>query len=337
MFDIIKEYLVALGVKIDQPGFNQFDATLKKTDQKIAASSASWAKDFKKAGIAIAASIGSIVTATGGLLKNIAKTDMEMEKYSRSMMLGKKAATEMRFALDAMNESVENVRMIPELREQFKALLSDSRRMAPPADMQKQLKDMRAIIFEFTRMKQEAAYALNWIGYYIMKNFSGPLKDIKKGLKSFNDRIIHDMPRWTAKVASFVTSVINIGLSVFRLIKDIGKGLKDVWDTFSVGVKAAIASLSLLFAFINMSPIGRFMTLISGLLLLLEDFYGYIDGKDAALGPLWQKMIDKAEEAKPYIKDFWQVFIENLESADESVKEWYKTLRESEDMKSFCS
>jgi len=311
--EVIKEYLVSLGVKIDQPGFDRMKSTLNQASGVVSSATNGWAKDFIKAGAIIGTALAGVSTAIAGVVVSAAKQDLAMEKMANNMLVGKSAAMEMKMALDALGESISDIQAIPELMGRYRALTADGRQMKVGGDYSAQMKDLRDLMFEFTRLKQEASYALQWVGYYLKKHLSQPLAQAKKTFKSINDSIIKNMPVWTEKVARVLTHVINIGMSFIRLLKNIGKALWDVWDSFPRGAKIAIAALSGLFLFINASPLGRAVSLLGMLLLLTEDYFGYMDGKNAALGPVWDKLnlwlTDMKVEAKDFsktVKEVWR-------------------------------
>jgi len=306
--EIIKEYLVSLGVKIDQPGFDRMKSTLNQTSGVVSSATNGWAKDFIKAGAIIGTALAGVSTAVAGVMASAAKQDLAMEKMASNMLVGKSAAMEMKMAMDALGESISDIQAIPELMGRYRALTADGRQMKVGGDYAAQMKDLRELMFEFTRLKQEASYALQWVGYYLKKHLSQPLAQAKKTFKSINDSIIKNMPVWTEKVARVLTHVINIGMSFVRLLRNIGKALWDVWDSFPRGVKIAIAALSGLFLFINASPLGRAVSLLGALLLLTEDYFGYMDGKNAALGPVWDKLNEFMDSAKGKMEELGNSF-----------------------------
>jgi hypothetical protein len=74
--------------------------------------------------------------------------------------------------------------------------------------------------------------------------------------------------------------------------------------------------------------------LISTLLLLIDDYYGYMEGKDALLGKYWDKLNNfldtakqKYEELKATVEPYWDKFIGYIEQA----KKWFDELMTSID------
>lgn len=281
--EVIKEYLVSLGIKVDQGGFNQANNTINQTGKNIKSSTSQWASDFMIAGGIITTALASITASMVSLATTTAKQDLAMEKYARNMMVSKNQAREMKMAMDALGESVQDIQLTPELMQRYRSLVLDSRKMAIGGDYEATMRNFRDLMFEFTRLKQEAAYALQWVGYYLMKYLNRPINDAKKQFKDFNDMFIINMSQWTEKIARSMVYIINIGLHFVELLKHIGKAIYEAWDAFPQGVKAATIALAGFFAVLRMSPIGRIVTLMGSLLLLVDDYFGYMEGKEAAL------------------------------------------------------
>lgn len=324
--EVIQSYLVSLGVEIDQPGFREMQKTLNQTSQAVASAAGGWAKQFATAAGMIGVAVAGVTTASAGLMASAAKQDLAVEKYARSMLVGKDAAMEMKLAVDALGQSVEDIQLTPELMGRYGALVADGRKMKVGGDYAGQMKGLRDLLFEFSRLKQEAAYAMQWVGYYLTKYLAQPLAKAKSAFREINGNLIKSMPVWTEKIARGLAHIVDIGLSFLRLLKNVGSGLYEIWDSFPRGAKLAIASLGALFAFVNASPIGRFTALLGTMLLLVEDYFGYMDGKNAALGPIWDKLNHAMDAAKEKLKAWgeliapvWEDFTDGLMAAKKEL------------------
>lgn len=315
--EILQEYLVSLGVRIDKPGFQEMDRTIKASEQAVEKTTGAWAANFLKASAAIGSAIAGVTAAVGGLMNSAAKEDLAIQKLARNMMISKDAALEMKRATDALGESVTDILLTPELLDGFQQLTKEGRQMKVGGDFAETMKNFRDLTFEFTRLKQEASYAMTWVGYYLMKYLQKPLNEIGEKFRRFNDAFIKNMSVWTEKIAKAMVYVINIGKHFLEFLWDIGKALYGIWDSFPKGVKIAIASLAGLWAVINASPLGRMIMLVSTLLLLLDDYYGYMEGKDAALGKYWDKLNGYIEAGKRLWEEYKPVVMETLDTVAE--------------------
>lgn len=332
--EMIQEYLVGLGVEIDKPGFERMDGTLKKTEQTVSQVTSAWMKNFTVAGTVIGGAIAAVTTAAAGLITSAAKQDLELEKLSRRMLVTKDAALEMTRATDALGESLNDILLSPELTRRFQQLTAEGRKMEVGGDFKETMQGVREAMFEFARLKQEAAYALTWIGYYLAKYLSRPMEKARQTLQEFNDSFIKNMGVWTEKIARGLFHIVNVGLHFLQFLMTIGKAVKHIWDAFPKGVKVAIAALTAFGLVLKASPVGRMILLISALLLLLDDYYGYMEGKNAAFGAYWDKLNEGIETASGWLGTLLKKIREMGERVENSPQlkrflETVKALRES--------
>lgn len=313
--NLIQEYLVGLGVKIDRPGFNELNNTINTTTRTIESATSGWRREFTAAAGVVTASLAGITTAVGGLMKNVADQDLAMEKLARNMMVSKDAAWEMKKATDALGESINDIAITPELMERYQKLIADGKNMKVGGDFAQTMRSFRDLMFEFTRLKQEVSYAMTWVGYYLLKYLNRPLSEAQAKFRSFNDMFIRNMSVWTEKAARALVYIINIGLHFATFIKELTTNIYDMWMAFPRGIKIATAAVTAFFALIKMSPMGRMITVVSTLLLLLDDYFGYFEGKDALFGKYWErlryfiemgkeKIIEFADAAEPILDTF---------------------------------
>lgn len=298
MANIIEEYLVKIGATIDDKSIREVDESLSKVN-KMVMGVGSLGKTLVKAAGFIGGAYISLAGAMVGLTTSMAKQDQEMETLARTMFIGKEQAVAMKQAMDSLGASMQDIQINPELRRQFNILMQDANQMADSTGAyETTMRGMREVMFETVRFKNEIQSALKWVAYYLIRDFAGPLNKGKEILRDLNNTFIRNMPKITREVATKIKSVIDVGISFFRLIKNIGKRLMELWDSFPPGTKKAIVAISALAAVLMTGPIGWMSAAIVAVLLLIDDFFGYLDGKDAALGPIWQQFIDWADTAK---------------------------------------
>ena len=298
--NVLEEYLVSLSYQINTQSFQQFIQGLRQAEQAVEKAAGSMTASFATAAVTMVAVLATVSLAVAKLEMSLAKTDMEYQKFALSMWVSNKSAKELKTTLDALGESMEDIAFIPELRGMFGQLLEQGRSMMPPEEYAQQMKDVRAITFEFKRMKLEASFAMEWIGYYLFKYLEGPFRNAKQMLKDFNDMITKNMPIWTEKVAQVLSWIVQLFLTVGRAVYETGSALIRLWESFPEGVKVAIAALTALTAVFMMSPIGVFIMSLTAALILLEDFFGYIDGRESSttLAPMWKWLLEFMDGVK---------------------------------------
>jgi hypothetical protein len=300
--DIIKSYLVALGFQVNNSEFDKANKAVDDLGKTVQSVTSGMTRSFVGAAGAIVGAIAAVTTATAGMIDAVSKADLQYEKLALHMYTTKQVAKELKTVLDTMGESMDDVAWIPELRQKYFELLGQARQMETPADAAGQLKDIRSITFEFQRMKLEATYAMQWIAYYLTKYLSGPLGSLKGGLKGFNDWIVKEMPTWTNKVAQWLVMIINLGKAGIRFVGDFYSMLKSVFDMLPQGVKLFVSAMAILGAAVMTGPFGWFVLTLGTILILLEDFYGYMEGRRSSktLAPMWDKLISLGGSMKEW-------------------------------------
>ncbi|MCM3141657.1 hypothetical protein [Brevibacillus sp. MER 51] len=326
MIDVIKEYLVSLGMSVDKHSFGEATRSIRTLETGVTNFAGTTVKSFALASTAIVSSLAAANAGIAIFLGNLAKADLETEKFARKMWLSKDTAESLKNSLSAMGATLEDLYLSPELLRNFNQLRATISGMKPPPEFQSQMKTIRSVQFEFQRMRLEATYALKWVGFYLFKYLEVPIQNSKRGLKGFNDAIIKSMPRWTKNVAQFFSWIARLGIAfvkggrdVFRLFEKLGDYIPDRLKI----IGAALVALGLL---IKMGPFGLIFTLFTGLLLLLDDFYTYLEGGESALGPLWKKL----QEFFKLLKDTGVIdrLGESFASNFRKIEGWIKTGRE---------
>lgn len=320
--ELIQEYLVGLGVRLDKPGFAQAESTINRIDHTVESATGNMARNFVRASAMIGTAVAGVTASVFGLMKSAASQDLAMQKLSRQMMVGKDAAWAMKSATDALGESIQDIMLTPELMGRFEKLTADGRKMQVGGDFAETMKNFRDLTFEFTRLKQEVSYAMTWVGYYLMKYLNRPLAEAREKFRSFNDMFVKNMSVWTEKAARMLVYIINVGRHFLTLIVDIGKALWGVWESFPRGVKIAAAALAGLTLVLRANPLTRMLLLVGSLLLLIDDYYGHMEGKQSAFGEYWDKLneyIERAkvkwEEFKKEALPFWEQFVDLCSTA----------------------
>lgn len=284
---VLSEFLVALGLKDNMTA--QLDKATKGAEQTVGKMAVSFAKNFVIAGTAVA---GFVATTALGLLKfssNLARADDELNKFARSMGLPKEEAYKVKSALDVMGKSIEEVALSPVLMKQFAELKANAADFKLP-DVSDALKPFREMGTEFLKIKQTATNALQWVGFYFLKYVQKPMDDIKKLFSGFNETIKKNIPEWGANIGKALSWLVQLGGTIIRGAGILFTAIKRIFDIIPGNVKIVMAVLGALFAFIKMSPLGRMITLITIALLLLDDFFTYLDGGESLLEPVWETL-----------------------------------------------
>lgn len=288
--NVIKEYLVSLGFSIDNAQYAKINATIKELGKKVEDVATGMGKQVAKSGTVIISTLASITAATVIMMDKVAQADIGYQKFALHMYMNEAAAKKFKIATDALGESMIDIARNPELLQHYRTLMAQAQGMETPGDAGSQLKYLRELRFEFTRLKVEAVYGMQWITYYLFKIMGIPIKNLKEGMKGLNDWMQTKMPVWTNKVAQVLATAMNLLNGLWRPIKMVFKGLKEIYDILPPLGK----EIMLLFGVGIMGALFPITTILTTLVLLFDDFWAYIDGRKSAklLAPIWQIVID---------------------------------------------
>lgn len=315
--EYIKEYLVSLGM---QDNFTEkLGEALDEADGEVSSFVKGFVKKFAVAGTAVVSLIGATSIGVAKFLNHIANAEKEIADYAEEIGESREEAYRLKAALDAMGVSMEDIEASEELQKQFKILQEDAQKIQIP-DMSVGVEQVNSMKVEFLRLKQQSMLALTWIGHYTMKYLQQPLEKTKQLFGGLNDVILKNIPKWSKGIGFFLSSIVRLGLTVIRGAKAIFDAIKKIFDMIPKEIKIVTALLAALALFIRAGPIGKLMFIITAALLLLEDFFVYVDGGEALLGRLWQKLIDIYNTLKESgaIEKFKQCFIDAMES----IRQW---------------
>lgn len=291
--DVLKSYLISLGYEVDSKAYNQFTSTLRKAETEVTKHSGKVSSAFTKAGLAYVSAIGTIAASTGLLLKSLASQEMEYQKTALTLHMAKDAAKQYSIALKVLGEPPEMIAWLPVLREQYRVLRKDSQALELPKAYTEGVHELEAMNLEFKRLKQESMYALQWIGFSIMKHLAGPIDKARENFKAFNDRLIQQMPEITDSIGKVFGGLLGMLKNVGKSLMEVGKGLGLFWDMLSPTSKAIVGIGLLLFLFSKAGPFGQAVIAIGLATAAASEFWDAMEGKETTVIPIEiiQKMI----------------------------------------------
>lgn len=244
MPNILDEYLIRLGAVIDQSGMRKFETVLREAATMVDMQSLRMAGSVFKAQLEIVGGFAAIGTAALGLVDKVAMADQEYRLFALHMYMGKDAARALKISMDALGASLEDMAWDPELRDRTRQLIEDQRIMAGSLgpDYNENMKKIRDIRFEFTRMEVE----LKMLGMHVVNDFFkalgwGPDTLLEK-LQRFNKWVINDMPAISKKL---VTEFMPIWEDMKKVVTATGHALYEAGVLFTniVGILSGDSSL----------------------------------------------------------------------------------------------
>ena len=273
MLEVMKEYLVSLGFKVDTSSLNSAQKAMRQAEDMVGKFSSSSVTNFAKASTGVIALVATANLAIAKFVGGLAQASLENEIFARKMWMNVDSARAYTSSINALGVSLQDLYLSPELMQKYLELNNLAKDMAVPG-YDKAMLGVRDITFEFQKLKLEGTYALQWIEFYLTKILAGPMGDFKKALATMNDSMQKNMPKWTEKVAMVVSWFVRLGLAAWKVRDGIG-AIMLVFTAFK-----AIKMLT--------NPFALMMLGLTALLLLIDDFSTYERGGQSA----W-KWIDK--------------------------------------------
>lgn len=308
----IKSYLVKLGVDVSSGEITKWDNGLKqlegsftatvdnleKKDKKVKESFTNTFKSLIKGYTKVATAFTSASIGIGKFMQSVANSDMETQKFARSMYLSVDQAKALQNTLNSMDLSMGDLRDVaynPELLRQYKEFLSLAKSFKTTPEMKQSFKEIRAIFAEFQKFNLIFQSFKERLTHFIYQTIKVPAQKLKEFLSNFNTRFAKNISNWAEKLGIVLGNIMRIGLRVYEIITSIISSIGKVWDKLSGVSKGIIGAIFLINRIIKGSPIWGLMTAFTGFMMLLDDYKTYKEGgiSAKALKPLWEKIEDQ--------------------------------------------
>ena len=358
--DYIKSYLVRLGVDVDSGEITKWDNGLKKLEgsfSKVADSleksdkkvSSSFSNTFKNLTRNYAKIVTTLFTTAsigiGKFMQRVANSDMEMQKFAKSMYLSVDQAKALQNTLGSMRLSMGDLRDVaynPELLAQYKEFLGLAKSFRTTPEMKQSFKEIRAIFAEFQKFNLIFNSFRERLTHFIYQIIKVPAQKFRGFLSSFNTRFAKNLSNWAEKLGIVIGNIMRIGLRVYEIIQSIIGSIGKVWDKLSRLGKGVVGSLFLINRIIKGSPIWKLMTMFTGVMMLIDDYKTYKEGGISAnaLKPMWKmvedqrnrpdsawnKLVELLERLIPILNKLVDVVLKSLIDLLEDLFGWIRNL-----------
>jgi len=243
MSNFIDEYLVKLGFAQDQVGYRRFEQALREASTMVDANALNMARSALRIETSLVGAFAAIGIAAVGMVDKVAMADQEYRLFALHMFMTKDAARSLKVAMDALGQPLENLTWDPELRERTRQLIEDQRELARGLgpDFDENMRKIRDVRFEFTRLEVEFKYLSFALVNDIFKAFGGADNVLDK-LRKFNDWLIKNLPDIAQKISTYVVPILK---DVWRIMTDVCEVAKDFATIFDdiIGLLSGDATL----------------------------------------------------------------------------------------------
>lgn len=289
MSNILEEYLVRIGAEVDKDAF----AGAAQAISNLSGMLGKLGTILKYGGIFVG--LAKVTEAVIDNIKAVASADLEYQKLAQSMWVTKDTAKTLSVVLKTMGASQEDVAWVPELREQFFRLRQEMAELSTPADADNQLAWIREIGYDVQSLQLKLKMFKEWVVYYLIKELQPYIKEFQDFIRWLNDKFGKNLPALARKVASVLASVVRVAMSLVKALKWLFEGIYNFIDALPSKTKALVAVFAVVGAAIMAGPFGLMMMAIGTALIMLEDFFGYLEGRESSetLKPLWKWLTDE--------------------------------------------
>lgn len=289
MSNILEEYLVRIGAEVDKDAF----AGAAKAINNLSGMLGKLGSILKYG--AIFAGLAKVTEAVIDNIKAVASADLEYQKLAQSMWVTKDTAKTLSVVLKTMGASQEDVAWVPELREQFFRLRQEMAELSTSADADNQLAWIREIGYDVQSLQLKLKMFKEWVVYYLIKELQPYIKEFQKFIRWLNDKFGKNLSALARKVASVLASVVRVAMSLVKALKWLFEGIYNFIDALPSKTKALVAVFAVVGAAIMAGPFGLMMMAIGTALIMLEDFFGYLEGRESSetMKPLWKWLTDE--------------------------------------------
>ena len=289
MSNILEEYLVRIGAEVDKDAF----AGAAKAINNLSGMLGKLGSILKYGAIFVG--LAKVTEAVIDNIKAVASADLEYQKLAQSMWVTKDTAKTLSVVLKTMGASQEDVAWVPELREQFFRLRQEMAELSTPADADGQLAWIREIGYDVQSLQLKLKMFKEWVVYYLIKELQPYIKEFQEFISWLNDKFGKNLPALARKVASVLASVVRVAMSLVKALKWLFEGIYNFIDALPSKTKALVAVFAVVGAAIMAGPFGLMMMAIGTALIMLEDFFGYLEGRESSntLKPLWKWLTDE--------------------------------------------
>lgn len=237
--NILDEYLVKLGFATDSVGYSRFANQLRDASSLVNNTYFSMGKkvlEFQAAATGMFAAIG---LGAIGFADKVAMADQDYRLLALRMYTSLPVARELKIALDALGQPLENVMWDPELAARFHQLVKDQQTLTQQLgpDFEKQMLKIRDVRFEFTRFGVELQYLTFKIVEDLAHAFGTNIDGLLEKLRNLNSYILSHMPEianWIAtRLQPLLLDVKDIFWATAGAVKQLGVDFIQLVGIFS--------------------------------------------------------------------------------------------------------
>lgn len=274
----------------------------------------------KAAGLFKAVIASAAIASVVSFAKSLYQQNQELEKTANYLKKTTEEARAYNTVLKAMGRTAEEIKNSKALTQTYQEMEALALSMKLP-EASKGVGIIKEMSDSFLKLKVIGSYACQWLYQAVQQVAFGPLRRFKDIIDELSDALKSNLPNWSNGFAKVIDVILRLASAFAKAAVDIVKFLGRI----PTPIKIIGAALLALFAIIKAGPLGWVGLAITAILLLLDDFYTYLEGGDSLFGDFWGKCIEWAEKVIPVVEKVigWiGDFLTTVWNATTSVISW---------------
>lgn len=240
----LKSYLVSLGFSADMKQFRTFQSTLKEASTLVQKETGHIATNLLKWQVGVVGMFAAVSGAVLGAMDHVAMADQDFRLFGERMFMDTAHAKSLKIALNALHEPLNAIAFDPELHARFNQLYQDQKTMQGGLgpDFESNMKGIRDIRFQFTRLQVELEYLTMGVVSQLFKSLGLGSGNLLQSLQKINSWIITHIPQLSKQFSDYLVPILK---DSWEIMKDVGMLLGDLANQFSnfIGVISGDDSL----------------------------------------------------------------------------------------------
>jgi hypothetical protein len=230
--NIMDSYLVKLGGSLDMPSISKFTSVAKEMGsviENVYAQMAIKVAEFTAETVTAFIAVGA---AAIKMADSIAQSDQDYRLFALHMYMNQNAARGLKIALDALGQPLENIAWDPELRKRYDDLIKVQAEMKTGLgpDFEKNMKSLRDVRFEFTKLEVSAKYLSMGIVSSIFDKMGLGSGALLEKLEQMNSWVTSHAPQIVEFFSSRLAPVL---LDIKDIVGDVWEGFKELGAIFT--------------------------------------------------------------------------------------------------------
>lgn len=253
------EYLVKLGVDVDQNGVSQIQRVFDLMNNKS---------------VQLSVALGAVGTALYGFVKNATAYEFQLVQMAKEQHKTTQEVRASDNALKAMGKSMEEIKKDKYLETIYKDIVKVNKGLSLP-NLTRSLNLVNELRGAFYGLRSSVQYVVQWINAHILANLERPIKRVTEALRGIRQWINENMNVISEKVASFLTAFAK---SLFAIL-DVGMKIAKWFTQLPQIIRTIGGSIVMLFAMIKAGPLGWLLGLVNVIGAAIDDYDNFVENK----------------------------------------------------------